>query len=318
MRPRIRDALTVGIAAIVILAVGWVASGDARAPSAVDSTPRSLVGPPIASEAQSPADLAAAVEPFVICIDPGHSLLEPNISVEIPLGDGSGRAALLTESALNLDVARYVVSLLRERYGSPVDGAPPVEVVMTWGEDDGLERFWDPLEGPEDDAESVVRSRATFCRSQGADILVSLHANAKIPTDELTEFDGLLVGYRDDNDLALAEVVHELLLERLSVDPAGEELEHYMNFGLDQAGWWISEAALAPNIPAILIEPAFMTDRWEGPRLVTPIAQDPRGRRAQIAEAEADAIAAYVDALPAFQVPSMAGATREILDGGSR
>jgi hypothetical protein len=106
---------------------------------------------------------------------------------------------------------------------------------------------------------------------------------------------GTLTGFRDDDDRALAEVVHPRVLEALSRTPGGDRVTPFWDFGLDPGDWWISEGAA--GLPAVILEPVFMTLDEEARRLVPTIAEAPDGRRAQIAAVEADAIATAVDGL---------------------
>ena len=284
MRAMGRTAAFTVAAALLLLA----ACASGREPATADTAATT----PHSEQSSPPRDLAlvpiAAARGVTICIDVGHGLQEPNITVPVTVGSGpTTRTVMLTEVEINLDVATRVAALLRERYRT---ADPPVTIVMTWGEIDGLDRPWDPLIGPESDAEVVVQSRGAFCVAQRADVVVSMHTNAG------SRLNGTLTGYRDDNDRELAAVVHPMILEQLGADPSGTPLDGFVSFGLDPGDWWISEGAAAPDLPVVILEPVMMTIADEARRLLPTIEEQPAGRRAQIANIEAKAIAAYVDA----------------------
>ena len=124
---------------------------------------------------------------------------------------------------------------------------------------------------------------------QGARLVVSLHTNGLVDGDGLN---GTLTGFHDADDRALAEALHWPLLDAMRRAPAGWQISSFVDFGLDPGRWWISLGA--PRSAVAVVEPVFMTAPAEAERLLPSIAEG-GARRLQIAAAEADAIAAYVD-----------------------
>lgn len=252
--------------------------------------PRPVLADAVPPSAEVPATVRAAakatlVAPGVtICIDPGHSLSDPSIENTVTFG---GREVTIVEGELNLDIATEVVARLRERFAG---SDPVVTVIMTWGELDGLYRDWDALSGPLTDDEPRVQARGRWCVQQGAGAVFSLHINGG-------QFgaNGTLTGFRDDDDRTLAGLVHGPVLEALATAPGGDRIRPFGDYGLDPGDWWISEGA--DGIPAVILEPVMMTHDDEARRLVPSIAEAPEGRRAQIAEIEAEVIAAYIERL---------------------
>ncbi len=203
--------------------------------------------------------------------------------MELPAGDGG--TATLDEWEINRDVALEVARRLRARYAGD-----PVAVVLTWGEVDGRGRPWRALEGPASDERPAVLLRGWFCEQQGARLVVSLHTNGLADGEPLN---GTLTGFHDEDDRALAEALHWPLLDAVRRSPEGRPLAGFVDFGLDPGRWWISLGA--PRSAVAVVEPAFMTAPAEARRLLPSIAEG-GARRLQIAAAEAEAIAAYVDA----------------------
>lgn len=271
-----------GLAPLVALLLLLTACGGAGArPVLAEVVPPSAETP---APARAAAKATLVVPGVTICVDPGHSLSDPSIENTVTI---DGREVTIIEAELNLDIATEVVARLRERFAR---SEPGVNFIMTWGELDGLYRDWDALSGPLLDEELLVQARGRWCVQQGAAAIFSLHINGG-----QQGANGTLTGFRDDDDRALAELVHGPILEALATAPGGERVRPFSDYGIDPGDWWISEGA--DGIPAVIIEPVMMTHDDEARRLVPSIADAPEGRRAQIAEIEAEVIAAYIERL---------------------
>lgn len=229
-----------------------------------------------------PVDIEHDADELVICIDPGHSPLAGGRHMDVWTPDG---VATLAEWEINRDVSLEVARRLRARYAGEA-----IEVVLTWGEVDGRSRPWRALDGPASDERPAVLMRGWFCEQQGARLVVSLHTNG---LNDGSSLNGTLTGFHDDDDRALADALHWPLLDAMRRAPGGWPIAGFVDFGLDPGRWWISLGA--PRSAVAVVEPVFMTAPAEAERLLPTIAEG-GARRLQIAAAEAEAIAAYVDA----------------------
>ncbi|MDA0366655.1 MAG: N-acetylmuramoyl-L-alanine amidase [Chloroflexi bacterium] len=222
----------------------------------------------------------------LICVDPGHSESAPGMIVTVTTVDavGAARERRLREVDINLDVARDVVRRLRARFGNDA-------VVMTWGEADGRGRAWEALRGPTGDDKLDLMMRGAFCVREGAQSVVSVHTNwfGDAPN-------GIYVGYRDAEDRVLAEAIHSVLFDAMAVDPAGEPVAGYIDYGLDPGDWFLMLGFGSRDVPAVILEPVMMSNADEARRLLPVIAEAPDGRRAQIARVEAQAIGDWIAA----------------------
>jgi len=201
-----------------------------------------------------------------ICIDPGHGGSDP----------GAVNADFyLFESHINLDVS-YGLKWLLEQKGA--------EVVMT----------------RTDDTYKDNNDRYTFCNSEAATILISIHTNSVVdPT-----WDGSMALYfhPDDDDLVLAQTIYAEMYPLLKESAPDPEL--FMPFGLD---WFASGVLLKSNMPAAMLEPLFMSNPSEAALLVEKIFEDPNQnqftdecinmncRRGEIAQAVYQGILNYFD-----------------------
>jgi N-acetylmuramoyl-L-alanine amidase len=269
-------ALTVAAAAVTARGVR-PETGSARAASAASST---FLGPELgrAANAVNPAPL--------VCIDPGHSLSKPSIVVTVPEVDERGRLrdSELREVDINLDIAREVARRLGERFGADA-------VVMTWGETDNQPRGWNALRGPLGDEKTDVMARGAFCTGRGARAIVSIHTNSFGDSPN-----GMLTGYRDANDRALALAVHAAIRDAVAVDPAGRPLRDFSDYGLDQGEWFLALGVDdRRDVPTVILEPVMMSDADEARRLLPTVAEAPRGRRAQIAGVAAQALGDWIE-----------------------
>jgi hypothetical protein len=178
----------------------------------------------------------------------------------------------LLEKDINLDVSYGLKALLEE------DGA---QVVMT--------RF--------DDAYRDNGDRYTFCNSEAATILVSVHTNS---TTDPT-MDGSLALYFHRDDEVLAQAIYDVMYPALrdtAPDPG-----NFTGFGLDR---FASGVLLKSDMPAAMMEPLFMSHPQEAQLLVQPITDgagavsegcpDLSCRRGQIAQAIHAGVLNYVGA----------------------
>lgn len=243
---------------------------------------------PVPAAAFSGRDLGQAASALpsapLICIDPGHSDSSPGMVVTVTTIDAAGvpHERRLREVDINLDVARDVARRLRARFGDDA-------VVTTWGEADGRARAWNALLGPDGDERLDLMMRGAFCGRVGARALVSLHTNwfGDAPN-------GLYIGYRDEDDRALAEAMHPVLLAAMAIDATGAPLREFIDYGLDPGDWFVLLGLGDHAVPAVILEPVMMSNPEEARRLLPSIADAPDGRRAQIANVEALALGNWI------------------------
>jgi hypothetical protein len=197
-----------------------------------------------------------------ICLDPGHGGTDPGAVNE---------AYDLYESEINLDVSYALKALLE------ADGA---EVVLT----------------RTGDVYKANRDRYTYCNSEGATLLVSVHTNSVVDTT----WDGSMALYFHDDDKALAQAIHEVMYPALKATaPVSEDA--FRDWGLSK---FASGVLLKSDMPAAMMEPLFMSNPAEANELVTPVYKDlgvtpnpdcVECRRAQIAQALHAGILHYFD-----------------------
>lgn len=169
-----------------------------------------------------------------ICIDPGHGGSDPG---------AINNEYNLSESIINLDVS-YGLKWLLENNGA--------EVVMT----------------RTDDSYKDNNDRYTFCNSEEATILISIHTNSVVdPT-----WDGSMALYfhPDDDDRVLAQSIYDVMYPMLKATAPDPDL--FLPFGLD---WFASGVLLKSNMPAAMMEPLFMSNPEEAELLVQNIYDDP-------------------------------------------
>jgi N-acetylmuramoyl-L-alanine amidase len=195
-----------------------------------------------------------------ICLDPGHGGSDPGAVY-------AGGSIYLEEADINLDVSHSLKALL-QRSGA--------EVVMT----------------RRGDSDATNRDRYTFCNSEQATILVSVHTNSS--TDP--EMDGSMALYFHKDDEALTQAIYDVMYPLLR-DTAPEGTD-FVGFGLDK---FASGVLLKSDMPSAMMEPLFMSNPDEAELLVDPIYPDDgsgpdwTSRRGQIAQAIHDGIVAYVE-----------------------
>jgi N-acetylmuramoyl-L-alanine amidase len=191
---------------------------------------------------------------YKICLDPGHGGSDPGA-----VNDAYG----LRESEINLDVSFALKALLE------ADGAT---VVMT----------------RVDDSYKENRDRYTYCNSEGATILVSVHTNSV--TDPT--WDGSMGLYFHDDDKALAQAIHEVMYPALKTT-APVSQDAFRDWGLSK---FASGVLLKSDMPAAMMEPLFMSNPAEAALLQETISNgcaDLNCRRGEIAQALHAGILSY-------------------------
>ena len=201
-----------------------------------------------------------------ICIDPGHGGSDPG-AINNEFG--------LFESTINLDVS-YSLKWLLENEGA--------EVVLT----------------RTDDSYKDNNDRYTFCNSEAATILISIHTNSVVDPS----WDGSMALYfhPDDDDRVLAQTIYNVMYPALNETAPKPDL--FLPFGLD---WFASGVLLKSNMPAAMLEPLFMSNPDEAAILVENIFDDPNDnifndgcnnydcRRGEIAQSIYQGIMNYFD-----------------------
>lgn len=202
--------------------------------------------------------------PLVVALDPGHGGVDP----------GAQRAGL-TEAALMLRFARELSEVLRRR-----------------GHDVVLTREADEFVG--------LRGRSTIARAAGADLMISLHADAvegggaegatvytlapgnesKLAAEIAQRHgrDDLLLGVQD---VEAGDEIARILVElaRAETAPRAVRLADALVLGLDGAGIRLHKrprlggrftVLKAPDIPSVLLELGFMSDAQDLANIASP------------------------------------------------
>ncbi|MCV2870451.1 N-acetylmuramoyl-L-alanine amidase [Defluviimonas sp. WL0002] len=236
---------------------------------------------PEAAPVELPKRRQDGSRPLVVVLDPGHGGLDPG-----------AEAGNLREAHLTLSFARELAEVLRR------DG---MIVELTRGDDSFV-----PLE-----------SRISIARAAGADLFLSLHADAleegiatgatiyKLALDASERAAGLLAERHDRADLLAGvdlvnqdDVLATVLMDmtRLETTPRTDRLAARLAEAIAGAGIRlhrhpVQEAAFsvlkAPDIPSVLLELGFMSSPADRERLVDPVW------RAAMAEAIRAAIAEW-------------------------
>jgi N-acetylmuramoyl-L-alanine amidase len=176
-----------------------------------------------------------------ICLDPGHGGAVEPGAV-FDFGDGR----VLREADVVLDIARTLRAWLQ------ADGAA---VTLTRTEDRYLS----------------LDERAAICNSAGADIAVSLHLNG----GDDPAWNGALTLFAKLIDRRLAEVLAVALQNGLARTAPGRP---FYAFG---ARPFDGHVLLRTFMPAVIVEPVFLTNPAEARALLAPTSQ-PDSRRNQI------------------------------------
>jgi hypothetical protein len=119
-----------------------------------------------------------------------------------------------------------------------------------------------------DDSYKDNNDRYTFCNSEAATILISVHTNSVVdPT-----WDGSMALYfhPDNDDLVLSQTIYDAMFPLLKVSSPDPDL--FLPFGLD---WFASGVLLKSKMPATMLEPVFMSNPGEAELLVENIFEDP-------------------------------------------
>jgi N-acetylmuramoyl-L-alanine amidase len=258
----------------------------------VESGPRSGAPPPVAAapkQSPEPSPVArtkkARSRPKIV-LDPGHG------------GEDPGAEGYAVEKEMTLDIARRLKRLLRTRLGA--------EVVLTRDADETL----------------ALKERTARANAEGADLFVSIHANATPSGDARGIETYYLDNSTDHGTLRLAKMENGLdLLHPGRGGKADQASLRYILSDLVQVGKLDDSVRLARNVqrglvahlrgkytgivdlgvkrgpffvlvgaymPCVLVETAFLTHPEEGRRL----ARD--GYRADLAEGLYRGIARFV------------------------
>ena len=239
----------------------------------------------------SMATAASAAAPtdnaFVVAIDPGHGGIDP----------GAERAGM-KEADLMLALGQELAEAL--------EGAGMVPVLTR-----------------EEDSFVPLQERMTLARAAGADVLVSLHADAlkeedasgasvyTLTDEAISEASGKMVERHEGSDLLAGLDLHGeddtvatalMDLARSDTAPASRRLAESLARELPRAGAPVNDHALrqaplavlnAADFPSVLLETGFLSDDGDRARLSTPGGRAPivRGIVAALkawAAAEAD------------------------------
>ena len=215
-----------------------------------------------------PSRATGPLSGYKICLDPGHGGSDPG-AVNAEYG--------LFESEINLDVS-YALKALLEAGGATV--------VMT----------------RVDDSYKANRDRYTFCNSERATLLVSVHTNSV----EDPSWDGSMGLYFHDDDRALAQALHEVIYPSLK-ETAPVPPDAFRDWGLSR---FASGVLLKSDMPAAMMEPLFMSHPAEATLLLQCISDgcgDLSCRRGQIVQALYDGILNYFGGADPTPTPEPGG-----------
>jgi len=196
---------------------------------------------------------ALSLEGKVVCIDPGHGGAESG-AVYQKRGRGGWT---LVEKEINLDVAHNLRGKLE---------AAGASVVMTRSDDSTLS----------------LELRVQVCNAAGADLTVSVHTNSTFSS----RWDGAMTLMNKTADRPLAEAMQPVMYGGLKAGWDGR----FTDYGINVDEWYIPKHT---TMPAVILEPVFMSNDSEAQALRATTAQALDGRRAQIARVEYEGILAY-------------------------
>jgi N-acetylmuramoyl-L-alanine amidase len=197
---------------------------------------------------------AQAQSPAVICLDAGHGGMDPGAVYWF--ADGT----LLKEAEINLDVAVALKALL-EQSGYQVSMTRTDSTFLT------------------------TRDRYPMANAAQADLFVSIHTNS-IDAARAAEIDGACTLYMKDADIPFAEALEDVLYPAVLAHAPQPAI--FLDRG---ARPFRSRLMTRTNMPAVIVEPVFLSHPEEAARLVSPIQYDSAGqvlantRRAEIAYA---------------------------------
>ncbi|MFN8557945.1 MAG: N-acetylmuramoyl-L-alanine amidase [Dehalococcoidia bacterium] len=205
-----------------------------------------LTVPPTAPEGAGRSGVGAATGGLLagrrVCIDAGHGGAEEPGSV-FDFGDGR----ILRESDVTLDIARTVRGYLQ------ADGAA---VTMT----------------RTGDAYLALEDRAALCNAAGADIAVSIHLNGGTSPS----WNGALTLFFKSVDKRLADRMIMALQSGLEASAPSRPFTAY------GAQPFEGRVLIGAAMPAVIVEPVFLSNPAEAQALLAPTSQQ-NGRRAKIA-----------------------------------
>jgi N-acetylmuramoyl-L-alanine amidase len=212
-----------------------------------------------------PVTQAGALDAAIICLDPGHGGIDPGAVYQF--ADGT----LLKEAEINLDISLALKTLL-EQSGH--------QVVMT----------------RTDSTHLTTQQRSLLANAAKANILVSIHTNS-IQPEIADRINGALTLYNKETDKPLATAVQSALQTALLVNAPDPSI--FLDFGIRT---YFSRVMRRSDMPAIMVEPLFMSHPQEAAKLASAIQRDQSGRilentrRAEIAFALYRGILTYLDA----------------------
>jgi len=250
---------------LTVLGSAPPATPDTVTPAAVITPPPVVTRPPPTPAPPARRARKPGARPRIV-LDPGHG------------GDDPGAQGFVVEKEMTLDVARRLRRLLRTKLGA--------EVVLTRDNDETLS----------------LKERTARANAEGADLFVSIHANAT-PTGDARGIETYyLDNSTDHGTLRLAKMENGLdLLHPGQGAKADQASLRYILSDLVQVGKLDDSVRLARNVqrglvshlrdkypgvvdlgvkrgpffvlvgaymPCVLVETAFLTHPVEGPRLV--------------------------------------------------
>ena len=189
----------------------------------------------------------------LVCLDPGHGGTESGAVYSKRGRDGF----TLLEKEINLDVALHLRDAL---------DAGGFVVLMT----------------RESDQTVSLQERVDICNGAGADIAVSVHTNSTYSS----RWDGAMTLTNKPADQLLAETVHPIMYSGLKENWDGR----FTDYGINVDEWFIPKYT---TMPAVILEPVFMSNHDEAAALRATVDQTPTGRRGKIVEVEYEGILAY-------------------------
>lgn len=276
--------LALALALVPALGAGQaLAQVPAPAPAAeaapVPAPAPAAAGPfaPAAAVPAVPEDPTPADGPPLVAIDAGHGGRDVGAVGRVPAGTVTGlpprgaNGLRIYEKDVNLDVARRLEGLLQAR-GYPT--------LMTRTIDKGGGDL------PYRSERADLRTRVAIANRAGADVFVSVHANALTPRHHGTEtFRFYATGTAGR---LLARSVHEEVVFRLGL----------ADRGVKTAGFYVLKHTA---MPAVLLESGFLTNRDDVLTLASP----------EVRQRIAEGLGAGIDRYVREGGPSEAGPTAE-------
>ena len=190
----------------------------------------------------------------LVCLDPGHGGTESGATYTKRGRDGF----TLLEKELNLDVALHLREALE---------ASGFAVVMTRTAN----------------GQTVsLQDRVDICNAAGADVAVSIHTNSSYSA----RWDGAMTLMNKPLDRSLAETIQPIMYGGLRANWEGR----FTDYGINVDEWFFPKHT---TMPAVILEPVFMSNHDEASALRATVDQAPNGRRAQIVQVAYEGITSY-------------------------